>query len=216
MQLSHEPPSVPSADGFVRARRQLLRWREAGRRALLVVEFHFPKSNPLRKNIAALSGGLEQFRFQADAMACRFGDVHGDHVLRQTIDGVYLHSPVDYFYGQSLREHEDAYPQVKISPVIAHDKTLNIFEISCLHALEQRAAAFMAAVKQLPPGARTDSAANRRILQCEKTHRLMFERILRRLQNTRVDHSKTYVVLICLNRAGLPAPLGKLVIDCIV
>jgi len=205
-----------SIDQFVIARRQLLQWREAKRKALIIAELHFPKSHPFRRGVANICNGevLGEYRYQADVEACRFADKHGDELFRRKVDGVALQSPIDYFYGGSLRSHERMrMPNIKISIGIHHGKFLNIIEISCFHDLAARAAAFVQAVKQLPTGVRIDSAANRRLRQCEDRFLRSYDEVLDKLRGVPVDHQPTYGVLMCLSRAGLPRDLSRKIIS---
>jgi len=206
-----------SIDQFVIARRQLLRWREAKRKALIIAELHFPKSHPFRRGVANICTGevLGEYRYHADVEACRFADKHGDELFRRNVDGVALQSPIDFFYGDSLRAHERGrMPDIKISSGIHHGKTLKINEISRFHDLAARAAAFVHAVKQLPTvRVRIDSATNRRLRQCEDRFLRSYDKVLDKLRGVPVDHRPTYEVLMCLSRIGLQGGLSRQVID---
>ncbi len=104
----------------------------------------------------------------------------------------------------------------RLTPYVASPqsgKTLNINELAFFHALAGRASASMQAVKQLLTEIRIDSAASRRLTQSEKRFYRAYARMIAKLQGIQVDHSQTYGVLMCLNRAGLPGDLGQKVIS---
>ena len=126
---------------FVAAREALLRWRAGQRKALLIVELHFPPSHPLRKRVQQVCRCLGEYRFQADIAACRFADNVGDHVFSRKVDGVALLSPVDWFYGDSLRVKDQR--EVKIAAKIPQAKTLDMIERSAIHDLEAHGRNFM-------------------------------------------------------------------------
>ena len=167
-----------------------------------------PKVQRHQKSLAKLCAGnmLGEFQCQADTAACRFADKYGDGVFCRTVDGVNMRSPVDCFYGETLREHERKIPEIRIASSIHHAKKLSLNELSYFHKLAPRAAAFMEAVKRLPGCApiqkRTDSLISASSTSCE----LMGRSWIRAVQ---VDHRQTYFVLMCLNRAGLPGELGR-------
>ena len=195
---------------FIAARQSLLRWRASTRKALLVVSINFPRSHPLRKSVENVCNTLGEYRYQADVAACRHADGVGDHVFNRSIDGVHLQGPTDWFYGASLRVDEE--PDVKISRHVPQAKCVNIVEISMIHLLWQHACEFVEAVNRLPTGARINSAAGRRLAKCEKDMSRGYQRMLAQLGKTRVDHSVTYKVLICLYRRGLNTDLSRCVI----
>ena len=195
---------------FIAARKSLLRWRASTRKALLVVGVHFPRSHPLRKSVENVCNTLGEYRYQADVAACRHADGVGDHVFNTSVDGVLLHGPTDWFYGDSLRVVEE--PDVKVSKHVPQSKSLDIVEISVLHFLLKHGRDFVEAVNRLPTGARINSAAGRRLAKCEKEISRGYQRMLAQLGKTRVDHSETYKVIICLNRWGLNTDLSRCVI----
>ena len=153
---------------------------------------------------------LGEYRYQSDVAACRHADSVGDHVFNRSVDGVLLQGPTDWFYGASLRVDEE--PNVKVSKHVPQSKSLDIVEISMMHLLLQHARGFVEAVHRLPTGARINSAAGRRLAKCEKEMSRGYQRMLTQLGKTRVDHSETYKVLICLNRWGLNTDLSRCVI----
>jgi len=195
---------------FIAARQSLLRWRSSTRKARFVVSIHFPRSHPLRKSVENVCKTLGEYRHQADVAACRHADRLGDHVFNTSVDGVLLQGPTDWFYGDSLRVVEE--PDVKVSKHVPQSKSLDIVEISMMHLLLQHAREFVEAVNRLPTGARINSAAGRRLATCEKEISRGYQRLLAQLGKTRVDHSETYKVLICLSRLGLNTDLSRCVI----
>ena len=192
---------------FIAARQALLRWRAAKRKASLVAELHFPPSHPLRKSVHHVCQCLGEFRYQADVAACRYADHVGDHVFNRDVDGVLLHNPTDWFYGDSLRV--DGQQEVKISGTVHQAKRLDIIELSVMHDLGQRGREFVEVANRLPTGARINSAAGRRLTQNEKEMRRNYERMVAQLGKARVDHSQTYGVLLCMGRMGLNADLSR-------
>ena len=185
---------------FIAARQSLLRWRSSTRKARFVVSIHFPRSHPLRKSVENVCNTLGEYRYQADVAACRHADGVGDHVFNTSVDGVLLHGPTDWFYGDSLRVVEE--PDVKVSKHVPQSKSLDIIEMSVMHMLLQHGRDFVEGVNRLPTGARINSAAGRRLAQSEKEMPRSYQRMLAHLQKTRVDHSEKYGVLLCLNRQG--------------
>ena len=93
---------------------------------------------------------LGEYRYQADVAACRHADGVGDHVFNTSVDGVLLHGPTDWFYGDSLRVVEEA--DVKVSKHVPQAKSLDIVEISVQHFLLKHGREFAKAVNRLPTG----------------------------------------------------------------
>ena len=153
---------------------------------------------------------LGEYRYQADVAACRHADGVGDHVFNASVDGVLLQGPTDWFYGDSLRVVEQT--DVKVSKHVPQYKSLDIVEISVLHFLLKHGRDFVEAVNRLPTRARTNSAAGRRLAKCEKEMSRGYQGMLAQLGKTRVDHSETYKVLICLSRLGSNPDLSRCVI----
>ena len=197
---------------FIAARKALLRWRAAKRKASLVAELHFPRSHPLRKSVENACNTLGEFRYQADVAACRHADNVGDQVFNREVDAVLLQNPTEWFYGASLRFDEEHNPAVKIDRNVQQGKCLDIFELSVMHEVGQRGREFMEAVNRLPTGARINSAAGRRLAQSQKGMSRNYQRMLMQLGKTRVDHTKTYGVLLCLSHMGLGTDLCRGVI----
>ena len=200
-------------DEYIDARRRLLRWRAASKSATTIVEVHFPPTHALRKAVLKLCLTMPgEFRFQADGAACRDAEIHGDSVFRRKVDGVMLLSPVDYFYGESLREHERRHNPQRTAQKIRNDKSLSICEVSVLHTLEQHARGFMRAVEKLPTGARVDSAAGRRLKQCHKKFQSELDRIFILLGKVCIDHAQTLSLIACLRRQGLSNDICRFVV----
>ena len=196
-----------SIGDFVAAREALLRWREGRRKALLIVELHFPPSHPLRKRVQQVCQCLGEYRYQADIAACRHADYFGDHVFNRKVGGVVLEGPVEWFYGDSLRVKDQR--QVKIAAKIPQTKTLDLIERSAIYDLEGHGLNFIVAVNKLTTGARINSAAGRRLEQSRLEMDRCFQRMLTQLEKARFDNSQTYGALLCLSRRGMSPELCK-------
>ena len=189
------------------AREALLRWREGKRKALRIVELHFPQSHPLRKRVQQACQCLGEFRYQADIAACRHADHVGDEVFNRSVGGVLLEGPVEWFYGDSLRVKDQT--QVKIAARFPQRKTLDLIERSAIYDLEGHGLNFIAAVDRLTTGARINSAAGRRLEQSRREMGRCFQRMRTQLDKVRVDNSQTYGALLCLSRRGMSPELCK-------
>ena len=203
-------------DQFVNARQKLLQWRRAKRIALQIADLQFPKTHPFRKSVQNLCRGSCEFRYQAEIAACRTADRFGDDVFRVMIDGVYMRAgPTDFFYGDTLHqvESKDNVPELKVSVRACRDKSLTIRDISHFHSLASCAQAFMDAVKILPTGARIDSAASRKLTQCERKLWKDYARVVSQLNKVRTDRSQTYGALLCISRVGLHGEIGRAIIS---
>ena len=206
-----------SIEQFIQARRALLQWRLAKQEALCITELHFPKTHPLRKCVANLCNGecLGEFRFQADNATCRHADQYGDEAFQIHIDGVNLQSPVDLFYGHTL-QYEPKIPEIKISPCVSIGKRLTVVETSKLRDLANHAELFMRAVKHLQSGCHPRSALRRRLIQCEARFKRLYQNVIHKLREVKIDHQITYAILICLMRQSVPAGVSMAILNFIL
>jgi hypothetical protein len=141
------PPSADVAHSmalYVDARRSVVTLRKTKWRLMWVAQQRLFKSSKECQALGRICcwDPTEEIRSLADDSACRFADIHGDHLFKVTVDGMQLPAVTSWFYG--------TLPGPEIEPELKRTKRFTLGEFMLLDEINHCAQMFMTNVAKLP------------------------------------------------------------------
>ena len=197
---------LPELERLVVTHRHFANWECARHRADFAAKLFFPDSHPLRQIVDALSNGLDDCRWSAEVHLAIFAQQYGE--IRGIVNGWYFDSTDEWF------RRSDKYwdcPDIMVGKGVRRTKIVDLAGLDSLRQLECRGKSFMHAVDVL-----RDNSKRRRLTHTSKTFNKGVARLENQLKRVKVCPREKMGVLLCLQRAGLPTEMGRVVLGFLV